>query len=50
MAAGGTASGATNSVDLKSSYQATIAAKWAKETLHEVVDAGGKRVTIRGRG
>ena len=42
----GVAGAAANSVDLKTSYQATIAAKSAKETLKEVVDAGGKRVTI----
>jgi hypothetical protein len=44
------AGAATNSVDLKTSYQATIAATSAKETLSEVVDSGGKRVTVTGSG
>jgi hypothetical protein len=50
MAAAGIAGAAANSVDLKSSYQATIAATSAKETLHEVVDSAGKRVSVDGSG
>lgn len=46
----GVAGAATSSVDFKTSYQATIAAKSARETLKEVVDAGGKRVTVTGSG
>jgi len=44
------AGAAANSVDLKSSYQATIAATSTKETLNEVVEAGGKRVAVTGSG
>jgi hypothetical protein len=50
VATSGIAGAAANSVDLKSSYQATIAATSAKETLNEVVEAGGKRVTVAGSG
>jgi hypothetical protein len=46
----GGAGAATSSVDFKTSYQATIAATSAKETLTEVVDSGSKRVTISGSG
>lgn len=46
----GVAGAATNSVDLKTSYQATIGAKSVKQTLKEVVDTGGTRVTISGSG
>jgi hypothetical protein len=44
------AGAATNSVDLKTSYQATIGARSVRETLNEVVDTGGKRVTVSGSG
>jgi hypothetical protein len=50
METAGSAGAAANSVDLKSSYQATIAATSAKETLNEVVESGGKRVAVDGSG
>jgi hypothetical protein len=50
MTQAGGAGAATSSVDFKTSYQATIAATSAKETLTEVVDSGSKRVTISGSG
>jgi hypothetical protein len=50
VASSGTAGAATKRVNLLTAYRATIAATSAKESLSEVVVAGGTRETVNGSG